>query len=156
MMSPSSSAAALAQQRRAAAPSSGGLGAGLSDPADPETPKEAAEQFEQLLVRQFVDVMTEDMYSSSMAGEGGGNWMSSQRDRQRDVMTDMITEKLAEGGDLQIAETLLRSWGIESPDADKPSEGASEPSLPDFVDPLPTAPSDTPSSQDRPQIDHAV
>jgi Rod binding domain-containing protein len=156
MMSSSSSAAALAQQRRASTQSAGGLGAGLSDPANPETPEEAAEQFEQLLVRQFVDVMTEDMYSSSMAGDGGGNWMSSQRDRQRDVMTDMITEKLAEAGDLQIAETLLQNWGIESPDAGESSEGASGSSLPDLVDPLPTAPSDTPSSQDRPQIDHAV
>jgi len=155
MTSSSASAAALAQQRRASTQASGGLGAGLSAPANPESPEEAAEQFEKLLVRQFVDVMTEDMYSSSLAGDGGKNWMSSQRDRQRDVMTNMMTEKLAEAGDLQIAETLLQSWGIESSGEEASEDGAGA-ALPDLVDPLPAAPSDTPSSQDRPQIDHAV
>lgn len=148
-------AAARALQRRASDQSSG-PGVGLSAPANPDTPKEAAEQFEKVLVRQFVDVMTEDMYSSSLAGDGGKNWMSSQRDRQRKVVTDMITNQLSAAGDLQIAETLMQSWGVEaSADESDSAETADEPS-PDFVDPLPEAPTDASSSPNRSQIDHAV
>ncbi len=160
-------AARRALQRRAA-PSPGGLGTGLTGgDANPETPKEAAEQFEKVLVRQFVDVMTEDMYSSSLAGDGDKNWMSSQRDRQRKVMTNMITDKLTETGNLQISETLMQSWGTdasaEAEDAtqegatqeDASAPAAPENSIPEFVDPLP-APADPSTPTDRPQIDHVV
>ncbi|WP_103029859.1 hypothetical protein, partial [Salinibacter altiplanensis] len=160
-------AARRALQRRAS-PSRGGLGTGLTGGDTPETPKEAAEQFEKVLVRQFVDVMTEDMYSSSLAGDEGKNWMSSQRDRQRKVMTNMITDQLTEDGTLQISETLMQSWGTDaSPEADgtkasdteanedAPAPASPDPSVPDMVDPLP-APAESPSSQNRSQIDHVV
>ncbi|WP_251964023.1 hypothetical protein [Salinibacter ruber] len=158
----SSEQAARAVQRRAS-PSPGGLGTGLTGDAPPETPKEAAEQFEKVLVRQFVDVMTEDMYSSSLAGGDGKNWMSSQRDRQRRVMTGMITDKLTEAGNLQISETLMQSWGTDAsaeadaPEADDaaPAPASPENSIPEFVDPLP-APADPSTPTDRPQIDHVV
>lgn len=152
---PEEAAALIAKKRRAAGPSSGGLGTGLTGSSNPETPKEAAEQFEKVLVRQFVDVMTEDMYSSSLAGDEGKQWMGSQRDRQRRIMTDMITDKLTEAGNLQISETLMQSWGVESSPEDSDETTPSENSAPDFVDPLP-APADPPSSQDRTQIDHVV
>jgi Rod binding domain-containing protein len=136
---------------------------GLTGDGNPETLKEAATQFEKVLVRQFVDVMTEDMYSSSLAGGDGKNWMSSQRDRQRKVMTNMITDQLTEAGNLQISETLMQSWGKDaSPEADdtEANEGLSAPaspdtSVPDMVDPLP-APADPSSSPQRSQIDHVV
>ena len=159
----SSEQAARAVRRRAS-PSPGGLGTGLTGgDANPETPKEAAEQFEKVLVRQFVDVMTEDMYSSSLAGGDGKNWMSSQRDRQRRVMTGMITDKLTEAGNLQISETLMQSWGTDAsaeadaPEADEeaPAPASPENSIPEFVDPLP-APADPSTPTDRPQIDHVV
>ncbi|MCS4195229.1 hypothetical protein [Salinibacter ruber] len=159
----SSEQAARAVRRRAS-PSPGGLGTGLTGgDANPETPKEAAEQFEKVLVRQFVDVMTEDMYSSSLSGGDGKNWMSSQRDRQRRVMTGMITDKLTEAGNLQISETLMQSWGTDAsaeadaPEADDatPAPASPENSIPEFVDPLP-APADPSTPTDRPQIDHVV
>ncbi|MEF8817519.1 MAG: hypothetical protein V5A58_12065 [Salinibacter sp.] len=158
----SSEQAARAVQRRASS-SPDGLGMGLTGDDNPETPKEAAEQFEKVLVRQFVDVMTEGMYDASLAGDDGKHWMSSQRDRQRRVMTDMITDKLTEAGDLQISKTLLRSWGVEGsseaqqtePEDEAPAPPSPETSVPDMVDPLP-APADSPSSQNRSQIDHVV
>ena len=163
----SSEQAARAVRRRAS-PSPSGLGTGLTGDDPPETPKEAAEQFEKVLVRQFVDVMTEDMYSSSLAGGDGKNWMSSQRDRQRRVMTGMITDKLTEAGNLQISETLMQSWGTDAsaeadapeanaPEADDatPAPASPENSIPEFVDPLP-APADPSTPTDRPQIDHVV
>ncbi|MBB4090308.1 hypothetical protein [Salinibacter ruber] len=164
----SSEQAARAVRHRAS-PSPGGLGTGLTGgDANPETPKEAAEQFEKVLVRQFVDVMTEDMYSSSLAGGDGKNWMSSQRDRQRRVMTGMITDKLTEAGNLQISETLMQSWGTDASagadgteadaseaDDAAPAPASPENSIPEFVDPLP-APADPSTPTDRPQIDHVV
>jgi hypothetical protein len=112
--------------------------------------------------------MTEDMYSSSLAGGDGKNWMSSQRDRQRRVMTGMITDKLTEAGNLQISETLMQSWGTDAsaeadapeanaPEADDaaPAPASPENSIPEFVDPLP-APADPSTPTDRPQIDHVV
>lgn len=152
---PEEAAALLAKKRRAPDPSAGGLGTGLTGSANPETPEEAAEQFEKVLVRQFVDVMTEDMYSSSLAGDEGKHWMGSQRDRQRRIMTDMIADKLTEAGDLQISETLMQSWGVESSPEESDAKTSSDEYTPDFVDPLP-APADPPSSQDRTQIDHVV
>ncbi|WP_263787572.1 hypothetical protein [Salinibacter grassmerensis] len=161
---PEEAAARFATQRRAS-PSPGGLGTGLIGDDNPETPKEAAEQFEKVLVRQFVDVMTEDMHSSSLAGDGGKNWMSSQRDRQRKVMTNMITDKLTEAGNLQISETLMQSWGKDASaeaddteadnEAPAPAPASPEKAIPEFVDPLP-APADPSTSKDRPQIDHVV
>ncbi|WP_263810189.1 MULTISPECIES: hypothetical protein [Salinibacter] len=163
----SSEQAARAVQRRASPPSSGGLGTGLTGGAPPETPKEAAEQFEKVLVRQFVDVMTEGMYSSSLAGDGDKNWMGSQRDRQRRVLTGMISKKIAEGDNLQISETLMRSWGTDAtaeaeeapqenaPQKDAPAPAAPEDAIPKFVDPLP-APAAPSTPTDRPQIDHVV
>jgi Rod binding domain-containing protein len=81
-------------------------------PADatkkPRTEAEAAEQFETVLVRQFVQVMTKDLFQSSLAGEGGVG--GGQADMQRDVLTDALTDHLVESGALQLSDLLLRQW----------------------------------------------
>lgn len=120
---------------------------GVGDADSPSTPKEAAAQFEEVLVRQFVKVMTKDMFSNSLAGEGGGNWMQGQRDRQRDVLTDMITERIVEADTLQVSETLANEWG----EAEATSDGSDSPP-PIQGEPPPTAPSETTDAQ-RPLID---
>ena len=99
-------------------------------PADsrrPATPEEAAEQFEELLVRQFVEVMTKGMFDASLAGDDGPGWMNSQRDTQRGVMTDVLTQHLVESGALRLSEMLLRQWRREQPTAD---DAAAEPTAP--------------------------
>lgn len=138
--------------------------AGLPEEDDPETPTEAAEQFEEVLVRQFVDVMTKGMFSSSLTGEKGGGWMKSQRDRQRSMMTDMITDHLVEAGNLQISEKLTERWGVsnsaETPDASSSDEGIP---FKKPVDPLPITPPDTHRTPSNPSptpegrhVDHAA
>ncbi len=84
-----------------------------ASPDRPGNPEEAAAQFEKVLVRQFVEVMTNDLMSSSMAGENGPGWMNSQRDSQRDHLTDILTDHLVESGTLDIREMLLKRWGYD-------------------------------------------
>lgn len=128
------------------AETAGQTGTGLPEGDTPDTPTEAAEQFEEVLVRQFVKVMTKGMFSKSLSGEGGGGWMQSQRDRQRSMMTDMIADRLSDGDSLQIAETLTERWGVSNrPTGQMRSKGGTTPALEQTVDPLPRT--STPQSQ---------
>lgn len=151
---PAASAPAVSPSRptSASAPLGPARGPGDSDP--PETPREAAEQFEHALVRQFVQVMTKDLFSQSHAGQGGGNWMESQRGRQRDLMTDMIADRLADAETLDVAETLIRKWGGGSADAAASSSAA--PSVPAAPDASGTYPAPSSSSHEPSRIDHAA
>ena len=90
-------------------------------PRAPETLDEAARQFEQILARQLVQVMTEGLFDERLGGERSPGWMGGQRAMQRDQMTSLLAEHLAETGTLGIAEMLLRQWqrtGGAAPDLD--------------------------------------
>jgi len=116
-----------------------------------ESREEVAKEFEKVFVRQFVDVMTEEMFTGSLAGEGGRNWMSTQRSRQRQMMTDMITDQIVEAGDLQLSEKLLRRWTDDASE-DVDQKGLKDP-LPST---LPDAAQYTTDPQEGLHIDHAV
>ncbi len=79
-----------------------------------KTPEEAAKQFEAILVRQFVTVMTDGLFKTSLSGDDGPGWMKSQQDVQRDIMTDGLTNHLVESGVLRISDMLLRQWQRDS------------------------------------------
>jgi flagellar protein FlgJ len=154
----------LARRRAESSPSAAppGSGPGLDGEDSPDTPEEAARKFEKVLVRQFTKVMTDDMFSTSLAGEGGGKWMESQRDRQRDWMTDMITEQLVKSNSLGISETLMQKWktgrsnsGSEQESPPDPSELPSPAPL-DLGDPSGPFVDTPPTTQDESHIDHAV
>jgi peptidoglycan hydrolase FlgJ len=91
----------------------------LNGSRKPETPEETARQFEEVLVREFVKVMTKDLFKSTLQGEGGPAWVESYSDTQRDVMTDALTKHLVEQGQFGISELLLRKWGVQPP-SDEP------------------------------------
>ncbi len=74
----------------------------------PRNEAEAAEQFEAVLVRQFVQAMTKDLFKESLSGEGGV--ASGHTDTQRDVLTDALTEHLVGSGALSLSDLLLRQW----------------------------------------------
>lgn len=76
----------------------------------PRTPEEAAQQFEEILLRQFVHTMTRNLFRSSLDGEEAPGWMESYRDTQRDVLADILARHLAAQDRLGIAELLLRQW----------------------------------------------
>lgn len=139
----------------------------------PSTVQEAAHKFEKVLVRQFTKVMTENMFSSSLAGEGGGKWMESQRDRQREHMTDMITEQLVESNSLGISKKLMQTWNATGGDdagggddaaGGNPESERSSPGAPAGPSDLPADPSELPSRPTGPlpttpnesHIDHAA
>lgn len=78
--------------------------ASLGAPA--RAPEEAARQFEAVLVRQFVDVMTRDLFKAS----GDGAMAAGQADLQRDTLTNVLTDHLVESGTFGIADLLMRQW----------------------------------------------
>lgn len=89
------------------------------------SPEEAAEQFEAVLTRQFVQVMTQDLFD-----EEGEGMLSGQADLQRDTLTDALTQHLTDAGTLGIADLLLTAWGESAPRdvaaAESPSPATAE------------------------------
>ena len=72
--------------------------------------QEAAKQFEKILVQQFVQVMTEQMFESNLAGEDGPGWMKSYGNQQKETLTDILSEHLVEKGTFDISSTILQQW----------------------------------------------
>ena len=70
-----------------------------------ESPEEAARQFEAVLVRQFVEVMTKDLFDGE--GEGG---LTGQADLQRETLTDTLTSHLVESGTFGVADLMIAQW----------------------------------------------
>lgn len=75
-----------------------------------KTPEAAAQQFEEVLVRQFVRTMTDGLFDSKLTGESGPSWMGAYGDMQQDALVDNLTKHLVDGGALRIRELLLRQW----------------------------------------------
>jgi len=69
-------------------------------------PEEAAEQFESILVRQFVQTMTKDLFKDGEGGAGG-----IQADAQRDALTDALTRQLTTTDALGLRDMLLTRLG---------------------------------------------
>jgi flagellar protein FlgJ len=74
------------------------------------TPEEAAKQFEEVLVKQFVRSMTDGLFDSSLAGEDAPGWTGAYADLQKDALTDQLAQHLIKSGTLRIEEMLLRQW----------------------------------------------
>ena len=70
-----------------------------------ESPEDAARQFEAVLVRQFVEVMTQDLFDGD--DEGG---LTGQADLQRDTLTDTLTDHLVESGTFGVADLMIAQW----------------------------------------------
>lgn len=84
----------------------------------PGSKAEAAKQFEEVLVREFVKVMTKDLFKADLSSEGGPSWMGGYSDMQRDIITDTLTEQLVAQDNLGLADVLTRRWGLPAPDPD--------------------------------------
>ena len=75
-----------------------------------DTPEEAAKTFEKVLVEQFVNVMTEQLFKNNLSGEDGPGWMKSYGDTQRRVLSEVLSDHLVESGTFNISETVLSQW----------------------------------------------
>ena len=83
------------------------------------SPEAAARQFEAVLVRQFVEVMTKDLFDGD--AEVG---LTGQADLQRDTLTDTLTEHLVESGTFGVADLMIAQWkrsGRMPADASEPT-----------------------------------
>lgn len=90
-------------------------------PARAKTPQQAAQQFEEVLVKQFVQTMTKDLFKP-MAGSP--SHLSAQADIQRDTLNDVLTRQLVDNGSFGVARMLERQWAQQGqilPDADAES-----------------------------------
>lgn len=86
----------------------------------PESRAEAARQFEEVLIRQFVEVMTKNLFKGGLSGDDGPGWMQGQQDMQRDMLTDTLTKHIADSGTLRLSDLLQRQWSQKhgaAPDA---------------------------------------
>lgn len=75
-----------------------------------KSPAEAAEKFEKILIQQFVQVMTQKMFDSNLAGEDGPGWMKAYGNQQRDTLTNVLTDHLVEKGTFNISSDILAQW----------------------------------------------
>ncbi len=69
------------------------------------TPEQAAEQFEAVLVRQFVQTMTKDLFKAS---EQEGGMSAMQADAQRDALTTALTDQLSTNDALGLRDMITR------------------------------------------------
>ena len=76
----------------------------------PDSPEEAAAQFEEILARQFVQEMTKGLFESTLSGDDGPGWMKGYASQQTDVLTDVLTKHLVDSGTLNLRNHLLRQW----------------------------------------------
>ncbi len=88
---------------------SGHLSTFLGQHKKPENLEEAAEQFEQVLVRQLVKTMTDDLFDSPLGGKNSGA-MQSQSRMQSDALTDTLTTELVKNDSFGLSEVLVRKW----------------------------------------------
>ena len=141
---------ASALSSAAAAPRS--TPSGVPTPTDrPDSPGEAAKAFEKVLVQRFVKTMTDKMFDAPLSGSDGPGWMNGQRDQQRDMLTDVLSDHIVESDSLRIRDLLLRDWGVGE---DAPTEPATDDasSTPDAALPghLDARPDGTPPVSERP------
>lgn len=85
-------------------------------PADrrPANPQEAAEQFEQILVKQMVETMTKNLFANGLGGEDAPQWLGAYDDMQRDVLATELADQMTRNGKLGIAELLMKQWARQS------------------------------------------
>lgn len=77
----------------------------------PKTPEEAAKQFEEILIKQFVKTMTDGMFESSLAGEDEPQWLGAYGDIQKETLTEQLAKHIVESGSMRISDLLLKQWG---------------------------------------------
>lgn len=97
----------------------------------PNSPEEAARQFEEVLIKQMVQSMTKNLFDSSITGDDAPQWMAAYGDMQSDVLSTELSKQLGDSGKLGIAELLLKQWQrtgeVEAdPDGAQPPDHSSD------------------------------
>lgn len=112
-------------------------------PARPSQADAAAHQFEEVLVKQFVQTMTKELFEPM---EGGPGWMGSQADLQREALADVLTSHLVESGALRVGDLVRRQWSPEVTPTEKAPLPIDAPIPARTFDALPARPIRPPST----------
>lgn len=72
----------------------------------------AAREFERVLVKQFVQVMTKDLFKS--IDDGAMSSVEAYGDIQRDTLADVLTDHLVDSGTFNLQDLLLRQWARQA------------------------------------------
>jgi len=104
-----------------------GPGSAERRPADPQ---QAAEQFEQILVKQMVETMTKNLFEGGLAGDDAPQWLGAYNDMQSDVLATELAHQMTRNGKLGIAELLMKQWARQSETAGTPASGTDSTSDP--------------------------
>ena len=91
----------------------------------PDTPEEAARQFEEVLIKQMLHTMTKDLFDSNITGDDAPQWMGAYGEMQGDILSTELARQLGESGKLGISELLLKQWERQD-GLSFPSEAAEE------------------------------
>lgn len=102
--------------------SAGATGVPGMDVRPPANKAEAARQFEEILVKQLVQTMTENLFKATMGGDDTPQWMGSYADAQRDVLNDALADHLIDSGTIRLSDLMLRQWNA----LEKPTEPENE------------------------------
>ena len=79
----------------------------------PQTPEAAAKQFEQVLIKQMVQTMTEGLFDGNLTGDDAPQWMGAYGEMQGDILADELAMQLSRSGRLGISELLIKQWKRE-------------------------------------------
>jgi peptidoglycan hydrolase FlgJ len=74
--------------------------------------EDAAREFERVLVKQFVQVMTKDLFKST--DEDAMSSVGAYGDIQRDALADVLTDHLVSSRTFKLQDLLLRQWAREA------------------------------------------
>lgn len=112
----------------------GAMPKGVSGPAAaerrPADPREAAEQFERILVKQMVETMTKNIFEGGLAGDDAPQWLGAYNDMQSDVLATELADQMTRNGKLGIAELLMKQWARQAEAAGAPARGTDSTSDP--------------------------
>ncbi len=73
------------------------------------TPEEAAERFEEVMIRQFIGIMLQKAFHGGLDSEVPA-WVETQRAIQLDTLSETLASALARRKLFNLSETLLRQW----------------------------------------------
>jgi len=76
----------------------------------PKNEKEAARQFEELLIKQFVHLMLKDAFNQSLTGSAKPAWLETQQATQVDTLAEVLARDMSKRGLFTFSDLLLRQW----------------------------------------------
>ena len=72
--------------------------------------EEMAHEFETIMVKQFVSLMTKEMFKSTLDENGALGSAGGQASMQTDALNDVLTKQFVDNGTFNFAEMMIKRW----------------------------------------------